>query len=91
MGDKMPFFMITIDGEVGLPGSRTLREHTFEVEALTSGAALVRALEELDAIQTERVLRVAIVSQSYESPTTAEEMAAWPPDDHFKRLTAGMT
>jgi hypothetical protein len=60
--------------------------HAFEVEATTSGQALARVLTEIDAFDNERVLHSIHVGPASESPTSDEEMASWPAEDHFKRL-----
>ncbi len=75
----MPYFIISVMTEVGIPNN-------FEVEAATSGAALSRVLTELDAIQTERVLHSVHVGAAYDAPTSDEEMARWPAEDHLRRL-----
>ncbi len=77
----MSYFMISVDTEAWTPNN-------FEVEAATSGAALSRVLTELDAIRTERVLHSIHVGPAYDAPILDEEIAAWPVEDHFKRLSA---
>jgi hypothetical protein len=75
----MPFFMINLDTEAWTPNN-------FEVEAATSGRAVVRVLEKLRALDTERILHSIHVSPPYDSPTTDEEMASWNVENHFLRL-----
>jgi hypothetical protein len=62
-------------------------ENVFEVEALTSGEALIKALLHLDAVRTERVLHSIHVGAAQDAPTTTKEMESWPKEDWFARLS----
>ena len=75
----MPFFMISID-------TGAWNSNNFEVEATTSGRAVVRVLEELRALDTERVLHLIHIGPPSDLPTTDEERALWAAEDHFERL-----
>lgn len=76
----MPFFMIHVDTEAW-----TL--NNFDVEAPTSGAALVAVLRHLGAIEQERLLHSIHVGPPG-PPVSDAEMEAWPKEDHFIRLGA---
>ena len=76
----MSFFMINIDTEAWTPNQ-------FEVEADTSGKALYRVLQELNALETERVLHSIHIGPTSADPTSDATMESWPVEDHFKRLS----
>ena len=73
----MPYFMINVHAESGI-------DRNFEVQAATSGRALVRVLEHLGALDLEVLLHGVHVGAPYDQPA---DDSTWDEEDKFERVS----